>query len=65
MKISVTIASAAVSISNDEGEVVYAVNVENYSMSTTPEKLIAAIVDCAQDVVAAYEDAQSKLAASL
>ena len=65
MKISIEFTDAAVRIENNEGEVVYAVNVEHYSMTTTPEKLVAAIAGCAQDVVAAYEDAQSKLAASL
>ena len=61
MKIRIAVANASVSISNEAGETVYLATVENYSMTTTPEKLVAAIADCAQDVVAAYEDAQSKL----
>ena len=65
MKIRIAIANASVSISNEAGETVYVAAVENYSMTTTPEKLVASIADCAQDVIAAYEDAQSKLAASL
>ena len=65
MKILIEFSDASVRIQNNEDEGVYAAYVENYSVTATPEKLVAAIADCAQDVIAAYEDAQSKLAASL
>ena len=65
MKIRIAVANASVSITDESGETVYVAAVENYSMSATPAALVASIAECAQDVVAAYEDAQSKLAASL
>lgn len=63
MKIRIAIASAAITLTNDEGETVYQAAVENYSIVTDPTKLAESIGKCAGEITQAIADASAKIEA--